>query len=93
MNSALKAALIQEDIDAEAVQRITSHLKKWQVAVDPDTEYFLRRHAEKLMRTLALDPSDLKLMARIQKFIKDTLPGAVERTRKLQLEDTKKCEA
>ncbi len=76
LNSALKAALIQEDIDAEAVQRITSHLKKWQVAVDPDTEYFLRRHAEKLMRTLALDPSDLKLMARIQKFmdLKNEIP-------------------
>jgi alpha-amylase/alpha-mannosidase (GH57 family) len=77
LNSALKTALAQEDIDAEAVQRIVANIKKWQVAIDsPDTEYFLRRHAEGLIRALTLDPDNLKLLARIQKFmdLKNEIP-------------------
>jgi alpha-amylase/alpha-mannosidase (GH57 family) len=77
LNSALKKAITQEEIDAEAVQRIVGHIRKWQIAIDsPDTEYFLRRHAESLTRALTRDPSDLKLMARIQKFmdLKNEIP-------------------
>ena len=77
LNSALKTALTQEEIDAESVQRIIAHIKKWQVSIDsPDTEYFLRRHAEALTRAWANDPSDLKQMARIQKFmdLKNEIP-------------------
>lgn len=70
LNAALKSALTQDEIDVDAVQRIISHIKKWQVAIDsPDTEYFMRRHAEALTRAFVNDPSDLKLMARIQKFM------------------------
>ena len=69
LNQALKSALTQEEIDVEAVQRIVSQLRKWQVATDPDTEYFMRRHAERLARAFADTPADLALMARIQKFM------------------------
>jgi alpha-amylase/alpha-mannosidase (GH57 family) len=66
----LKAALTQEEIDTEAVQRIMAQMRKWQVATDaPEMEYFLRRHAESLTRAFANAPSDLKLMARIQKYM------------------------
>jgi hypothetical protein len=77
MNAALKKALTQEEIDVEAVQRLVGHIKKWQVGIDnPDTEYFLRRHAEALSRALTDDPSDLKQMAMIQKFmdLKNEIP-------------------
>lgn len=48
--------------------RIVGRVKKWQVAVDSsETEYFLRRRTEKLMRAFTNDPSDLKMMANIQK--------------------------
>jgi len=68
LDEALKRALIQEEVDVEAVQRIVGQIRNWQVAVDsPDTEYFLRRHVESLSGLLVQDPSDLKLMARIQK--------------------------
>ena len=76
LNAALKKALTMEEIDSEAVQRIVAHIKKWQVAIDPDSEYFLRRHAEALTRAFANDPSDLKLMARVQQFmdLKNEIP-------------------
>ena len=70
LNEALKTALTQEEIDTEAVQRIVSQIRKWQVSLDsPDMEYFLRRHAERLTRAFADHPSDLTLMARVQKFM------------------------
>jgi len=70
LNEALKSALTQEEIDSEAVQRLVSQVRQWQVTVDsPETEFFLRRHAERLTRALADDPSDLNLMAKVQKFM------------------------
>jgi alpha-amylase/alpha-mannosidase (GH57 family) len=80
LSAALKQALTQEEIDAEAVQRTIAQARKWRVALDsPETEYFLRRHAEKLMRAFAQDPSDLKLLAGIQKFmdLKNEVPITV----------------
>ena len=76
LNAALKNALTQEEIDTEAVQRLVSHIKKWQIALDPDTEYFLRRHVEQLTRAFAENPTDLELLARVQKFmdLKNELP-------------------
>ena len=70
LNESLKTAMTQEEIDSEAVQRIVSQIRKWQVATDsPETEYFMRRHAERLTRAFADDPSDLNLMAKVQKFM------------------------
>ena len=77
LNSALRSALTEVEIDAEAVQRIIGHMRKWQIAVDaPDTEFFLRRHAESLTRAFALDPAEPRLMAAIQKFmdLKNEIP-------------------
>ena len=68
LNEALKTALTQEELDTDAVQRIVGQIRNWQVDVNtPETEYFMRRHVESLSGLLAQDPSDLKLMARIQK--------------------------
>jgi hypothetical protein len=69
LNQALKSALTQEEIDTEAAQRIISQIRKWQVETDPDTEYFMRRHAERLTRAFADNPSDLNQMAKLQKFM------------------------
>jgi alpha-amylase/alpha-mannosidase (GH57 family) len=70
LKAALKTALTQEEIDAEAVQRIISQVKKWGVEADSqEMEFVLRRHAEGLTRAWTKDPADLKLMGRIQKFM------------------------
>jgi hypothetical protein len=69
LKAALESALTQEEIDAEAVRRIVSQMRKWQVPLDGDTEYQMRRHAEKLSRAFAADPADINLMTRIQKFM------------------------
>jgi len=70
LNDALKTALTQEEVDADAVQRIVDQIRKWQVEIDmPNTEYFLRVHMEKLTRALVQDPADMKLMAKIQKLM------------------------
>jgi alpha-amylase/alpha-mannosidase (GH57 family) len=70
LTAELKSALTQEEVDAEAVQRIVGQMRGWQVATDStELEYFLRHHAESLTRALANDPSDLKLMAKIQKYM------------------------
>jgi len=70
LSAALKNALTQEEIDTDAVQRIVDHIRKWQVRVDmPETEFFLRCHMEELTRALTRDPSDLKLMTRIDKLM------------------------
>lgn len=77
LTATLKDALTQEEIDTEAVQRLIAQIRKWRVAIDtPDTEYFLRRHAEALTRDFAKDPSDLNLMTRIRKFmdLKNEIP-------------------
>ena len=59
-----------EEVDADAVQRIVDQIRKWQVEIDlPNTEYFLRMHLQKLTRTLVEDPSDLKLMTKIEKLM------------------------
>ena len=69
LNSALKIALTREEIDADEVQRIVDQIGKWRVGMDqPDTEFFLRGHLQELMRALTREPSDLKLMARIDRF-------------------------
>jgi hypothetical protein len=68
--AALRTELTKEEIDSEAVQRIVSQMRTWQVATDlPELEYFLRRHAESLTRAFAGNPSDLTLMAKVQKFM------------------------
>jgi alpha-amylase/alpha-mannosidase (GH57 family) len=70
LTASLKSALTQEDIDVEGVQRIIEQIKKFQVPVhSDDTEFFLRRHAESLTRAWRRDPSDLKLMTKIQKYM------------------------
>ena len=70
LNDALKNALTQEDVDSDAVQRIVDQIKKWRVEIDQqNTEYFLRCYLEKLTRALVQDPSDLKLMAKIQNLM------------------------
>ena len=70
LNDLLKSALTQEEVDADAVQRIVDQIRKWQVEIDlPNTEYFLRMHLQKLTRTLVEDPSDLKLMTKIEKLM------------------------
>ncbi|MCM0080755.1 DUF3536 domain-containing protein [Geomonas sp. Red32] len=68
--AALKTELTKEDIDSEAVQRTITQIKTWGVPTDaPETEFFLRRHVEALTGELFQDPSNLNLMARIQKFM------------------------
>ena len=68
LNDALKNALTQEEVDADAVQRLVDQIRKYQVEIDlSTTEYFLRLHLQKLTRTLTENPSDLKLMSRIEK--------------------------
>ena len=70
LNDALKTALTQEEVDSDAVQRIVDQIKKWRVEIDQqNTEYFLRRHMEKLSHALVQDPSDMKLMAKIQNLM------------------------
>jgi len=70
LNDLLKSALTQEEVDADAVQRIIDQIGKWHVEIDwTNTEYFLRMHMQKLTRALVQDPSDLKLMAKIEKLM------------------------
>jgi len=70
LNAALKSALTREEIDGDELQRVVDQIGNWQVAMDqPDTEFFLRGHLQDLMRGLAREPSDLKLMTRIDKFL------------------------
>ena len=72
LKAALKTALTQDEIDVEGVQRIVAQIRKWQVPLngaESDTEYFMRRHAERLTRAFADDPSDLNLMAKVQRFM------------------------
>ena len=70
LHEALKTAITQDEIDTDNIQRIIAQIRKWNVTTDSEEmEYFMRRHAEKLTRALADDPSDLKLMAKVQKFM------------------------
>jgi alpha-amylase/alpha-mannosidase (GH57 family) len=70
LNDLLKSALTQEEVDADAVQRIIDQIGKWHVELDAsNTEYFLRTHLQKLTRALVEDPSDLKLMTKIDKLM------------------------
>jgi len=70
LNDALINTLIQEEVDTDAVQRVVDQIRKWQVGIElPDTEFFLRDHLQRLTRQLTEDPSDLKLMAKIQKLM------------------------
>ena len=73
LNDALKKGMSAEEIDEDAVHRTVGQIRKWGVGIDGgDTEYFLRRHMEAMSAQLMQDPSDLKLMARMQKY-KDLL--------------------
>ena len=70
LNEALKHAMSEEEVDAEAVRRIVGQIRKWGVAIEePETEYFMRRRIEAMLAQLVLDPADLKLIARIQKYM------------------------
>ena len=79
LNEALKNALTQEEVDADAVQRIVDQIRKWRVGIDlPDTEYLLRTHMEKLTRALTQEPSDLKLMSKIQNLMELLKPIPID---------------
>ena len=70
LHEALKTAMTQEEIDTENIQRIVAQIRKWNVPMNSEeVEYFMRRHAETLTRAFAEEPSDLKLMAKVQKFM------------------------
>jgi len=70
LNDLLKNALTQEEVDSDAVQRIIDQIGKWHVELDvANTEYFLRTHLQKLTHTLVENPSDLKLMTKIDKLM------------------------
>lgn len=70
LNDLLKTALTQEEVDADAVQRIIDQIRKWQVELDvTNTEYFIRRHMEKLTHALTEEPENLQLMAKVDKLM------------------------
>jgi hypothetical protein len=70
LNAALKNAFTREDIDGDEVGRIVDQLGKWGVGMEqPGTEFFLRVHLQDLMGALVKEPADLKLMARIDRFM------------------------
>jgi len=70
LNASLRAALTQEEADVEGVERIIAQVKMWGAVVDaPDNEYFLRRHAESLSRAMTQDPSELKNIVKVQRFM------------------------
>jgi alpha-amylase/alpha-mannosidase (GH57 family) len=70
LNAALKNAFTREEIDGDEVRRIVDQIGKWQVGMDqPDTEFFLRGHLQDLMRGLAREPGDLKLMTKIDQIM------------------------
>lgn len=70
LTASLRKELTQEEIDTEAAQRIIDQIKKFNVPMETaDNEYFLRRHAESLTRAFREDPDDLKLMAKVQKYM------------------------
>ena len=71
LNSAVKKVFMREEIDAEAVQRLVEHIRKWQVKIDaPATEYFMRLTLENLMQQLLADPWNFQLMQRIEKLLR-----------------------
>jgi alpha-amylase/alpha-mannosidase (GH57 family) len=81
LNAALKDALTREEIDGDEVARIVDQIGKWHVGMEqPDTEFFLRGHLQVLMRDLAREPADLKLMAKIDQFMEllSTTPVELE---------------
>jgi len=70
LSNLLKSALTQEEVDADAVQRINEQIRKWQVEIDrTNTEYFIRRHMEKMTRALAEDPENVQLISKIDKLM------------------------
>ncbi len=70
LNEALKKAMTEEEIDTDAVRRIVGQIRMWQAGIDgAETEYFMRRHLEEMSAQLLKDPSDMKLMARMQKYL------------------------
>lgn len=70
LNALLIRALTQDEIDADAVRRVVEHMRNWKVGLDmPDTEFYLRYHAEARMRAFAANPADLALMSKMQKLM------------------------
>ena len=70
LNEALKHAMSEEDVDEEAVRRIVGQIRKWGVGIEePETEYYMRRHLEKLSAQLVQDPTDVKIIGRMQKYM------------------------
>ncbi|QXE89925.1 DUF3536 domain-containing protein [Geomonas subterranea] len=70
LNEALRHAMSEEEVDAEAVHRIVGQIRTWGVSVEePGTEFFMRRRIEEMSGQLVRDPSDLKLIARMQKYM------------------------
>jgi alpha-amylase/alpha-mannosidase (GH57 family) len=70
LNAALKNAFTREETDGDEVLRIVDQIGKWQVGMDqPETEFFLRGHLQDLMRGLAREPADLKLMTKIDQIM------------------------
>jgi len=70
LNSSLIQVLTQDEVDVDAVHRVVEQIRNWKVQIDlPDSEYYLRRHVESRMRAFASEPSDLKLLARVQRLL------------------------
>ncbi len=70
LNSALIHVLTQDEIDVEAVHRVVEQIRNWKVRIElPDSEYLLRQHVELRMRAFASQPSELKLLAGVQRLL------------------------
>jgi hypothetical protein len=70
LNVTLIQALTQDELDVDAVRRIVEHMRNWKVDLElPDTEFFMRHHAEVRMRAFAGNPGDLGQMNKMQKLL------------------------
>ncbi|TSK07439.1 MAG: DUF3536 domain-containing protein [Geobacter sp.] len=70
LNEALKHAMSEDEVDEEAVRRIVGQIRTWGVGIEePETEYYMRRHLEKLSAQLLQDPADVKVIGRMQKYM------------------------
>jgi alpha-amylase/alpha-mannosidase (GH57 family) len=67
LNLDLKAAFLEETVDADRVQDILAEIKKWEVALDSvEIEFTVRRKMEELMERLSADSSNIELLGEIQ---------------------------
>ena len=70
LNSDIKNALTEEEVDADKFRKIIASTERWGVAtITPDIEIFIRRHLEGLMTSFSLNPSDFNLLTRIRKLM------------------------